>query len=96
MYSEKSPWYKTNVVKGIFLDVLNKRHLYKDPFDEQYTIEPKYERRPDLLSYDRYGSTKWWWVFADRNPNTLIDPINDFTAGTTIYVPKSENIKKMK
>ena len=95
MYSEKSHLYKTRIVKGTFLDILNKRTIIKDPFDEYYTIEQKFERRPDLFSYERYGSTKWWWVFADRNPNTIIDPINDFKAGTKIYVPKAENIKKI-
>jgi hypothetical protein len=32
-------------------------------------------------------------VFAQRNPNTLVDPINDFVTGKKIYLPGGNNIK---
>lgn len=96
MYKSTSPWYKTGIIGGKVLDVQTKRYLYKDPFDVEYIIETKYDRRPDLYSYDIYGTSKWWWIFAERNPNIIKDPINDFKAGVTIYVPSSENLDKMK
>lgn len=96
MYDSKSPWYNTPTVKGKFLDVMRKRVVFKDPTDEEYTIEPKYNLRPDLLSYDRYGSAKYWWMFSLRNPDTIQDPINDFVAGTVIFIPSQENIERMK
>ena len=37
----------------------------------KYTIESQYQYRPDLLAYDLYGSTKLWWVFAQRNMNII-------------------------
>lgn len=51
-------------------------------------IETKYEHRPDKLAYDLYGNAKLWWAFAQFNQDTLIDPIMDFKAGITIYVPQ--------
>jgi hypothetical protein len=49
--------------------------------------------RPDLLSYHIYGSSKYWWLFAVRNKNIIIDPIQDFKAGVTIRIPKLENVR---
>jgi hypothetical protein len=31
-------------------------------------------------------------VFAMRNPNIIKDPIFDFKAGRTIFIPKSDNL----
>lgn len=96
MYDSKSPWYKTPVIQGKFLDIMKKRTIFKDPTDEEYTIEPKYNLRPDLFSYDRYGTAKYWWMFAMRNPDLIVDPINDFVSGKVIRVPSQENIERMK
>ena len=48
--------------------------------------------RPDLLAYDRYGSSRYWWLFAMRNKDIIIDPIQDFKTGITIRIPKLENV----
>lgn len=50
-------------------------------------IPASMNQRPDLLSYEQYGTQGLWWVFAVRNPDLIIDPINDFVAGLQIYVP---------
>jgi hypothetical protein len=42
-----------------------------------------------------YGTAKYWWVFAHRNSDIIIDPIRDFSAGTTIKLPSKDNISKM-
>jgi len=47
-----------------------------------------YQYRPDLLAYDLYSTGALWWVFYQRNPNTLTKPPLDFVANTTIYLPK--------
>ena len=62
--------------------------------DFKYVIENHYRHRPDLLSYDLYGTPKLWWVFVQRNMSVLRDPIYDFEAGVTIYVPKKSNLEK--
>ena len=66
----------------------------KLPDDVLYEIDSVYQYRPDLLSADLYGTSSLWWVFAQRNPNTLVDPLRDFVAGARIYIPKIETLKQ--
>jgi hypothetical protein len=47
-----------------------------------------------LLAFDLYEDPKLWWVFVQRNMDTIKDPIYDFKAGTAIYIPKMSNLKK--
>jgi alpha-L-fucosidase len=90
-YKKTSPYYNTNSF-GKFLDTLEYRSIRKLPSDVQYTIDRIYKFRPDLLAFDLYGDASLWWVFAARNPNVLKDPLFDFKAGTTIYIPLKENL----
>jgi hypothetical protein len=53
------------------------------------TISSKYHNRPDLLSNDLYGNPNLWWVFAQLNQDTLVDPLLDFVNGLTIIVPEN-------
>lgn len=55
---------------------------------ERFTLTQKYDRRPDLLAYDLYGEAKFWWIFALYNKNAILDPINDFTTGKILNIPK--------
>lgn len=70
------------------------RPIPEFPSDEYIPIAPKYEYRPDIMAYDLYGDSKLWWVFAQRNPNKLLDPYNDFVAGLEIYIPRVETLKQ--
>lgn len=92
-YSPSSPYYTTKLF-GNFLDVMTNRPISKLPDDVLYEIDSVYEYRPDLLSSDLYGTSSLWWVFAQRNPNVLLDPLRDFTAGTRIFIPKLDTLKK--
>lgn len=87
-YAKTSPWFKTKINIGNYLDFLEYRDIPKDSTDVVYEIEPVYTYRPDLLAFDLYGTPKVWWVFSIRNPDTLKDPVFDFVAGTKIYLPK--------
>lgn len=87
-YSTTSPYYKTEVVNNIFLDVMTNRTVYSDSADVYWEITSTYNLRPDLLAHDLYGDSKLWWVFSQRNPNTLKDPLFDFVTGTGIYITK--------
>ena len=91
-YSEQSPYSKTSIL-GDFLGIMNSRSVIHDPSDQPYTIESKYDMRPDLLAFNLYGSSKYWWLFAIRNREMLIDPIQDFRAGVTIRIPKLKNLR---
>ena len=90
-YSRNSPYFATGKY-GTFLDTLNKRNIYFRKDDVVYTIERAYEYRPDLLAYDLYGDAGLWWVFAQRNPNIIQDPIYDFKAGRSIYIPPKDQL----
>lgn len=94
-YPNTSPWNKTNYTRLGALDTLRIRPVPAESDDAQYTIEAQYTHRPDLLAYDYYGSPKLWWVFAQRNMDIIKDPVFDMVAGTTIFLPKPENIKKV-
>lgn len=94
-YPSSSPWNKTKFTRLGALDVLTIRPVPADADDAQYTIESQYTHRPDLLAYDYYGTTKLWWVFSQRNMDIIKDPIFDMTAGTTIFLPKPEKIRKV-
>lgn len=92
IYPQTSPYYNTDVVNGIFLDVMINRPIFSDPTDVYWEITPIYNLRPDLLASDLYSDSRLWWVFAQRNPNKLKDPLFDFVQGTFIYLPKQAAI----
>ena len=91
-YSNTSPYFNT-IQNNIALDFLNPRTITAEADDISYTIDRIYAYRPDLLAYDLYGTPRLWWVFAQRNPDQLEDPIYDFSTGTTIQLPKLSNLK---
>ena len=90
-YSKLSPWYLTEQT-AFYLDLLKIRPIPAEASDADYIIEPKYAYRPDLLAYDLYGNPKLWWVFVQRNMNTIKDPIWDFEPGVKIKIPKQRNL----
>ena len=92
-YKDTSPWKATRFANG-YLDTLSIRPIPAESDDVLYEIAPQYNHRPDLLAYDLYGSPKLWWVFAQRNPNEIEDPIYDFAPGVTIQIPKLSNLQK--
>ena len=92
-YSSTSPYFKTQQ-SATSLGVFVPRTLTSEEDDQSYTIERTYAYRPDLLAYDLYGSPRLWWVFAQRNPDQIEDPIYDFRPGVTVQLPKKENLLK--
>ena len=92
-YSSTSPYFKTPQSANS-LGVFVPRTLTSEDDDQSYTIERTYAYRPDLLAYDLYGSPRLWWVFAQRNPDQIEDPIYDFRPGVTVQLPKKENLLK--
>jgi len=93
-YTNTSPWASTEIVQN-YLGILNIRPVAAEEDDYLYKIEPQYTHRPDLLSYDLYGTSKLWWVFTQRNLNVLQDPIYDFVPGVEIYIPKRSGLAKV-
>ena len=93
--ANESPWARTKIRDGQYLDILKIRPVPEDSDDVIYEIQSQYHQRPDLLAYDMYGSTKLWWVYAQRNMDTLKDPVYDFQTGLSIYVPKGSRLRQL-
>jgi hypothetical protein len=91
-YDSTSPYFETGY-NQFYLDVMTNRPIPKEDDDLQFTINNTYQYRPDLLAYDLYQTPTLWWVFYQRNPNTLQAPPLDFTIGKTIYLPKITTLK---
>ena len=91
-YDATSPYFLTGY-NQFYLDVMVDRPLPKESDDLNFTINLTYQYRPDLLAHDLYSDARLWWVFYQRNPNTLTKPPLDFAVGTTIYLPKITTLK---
>jgi len=78
--------YKDTPIKEFYLDHWVNVPIPVSVNDRKITITSRYVKRPDLLSYDLYGSADYWWVFALRNKDVIFDPINDMKEGVEIFV----------
>jgi hypothetical protein len=91
-YNATSPYFATNY-RQFFLDVMTNRAIPRQTDDQIMKINQTYQYRPDLLAFDLYDNAGLWWVFYQRNPNTLTAPPLDFKAGVNIYLPKISTLK---
>ena len=91
--SNQSAYGKTQVTNQGYLDMLIPQTVPASNTDILWEITNNYSLRPDLLANDLYGSKDLWWVFAQRNMDTLKDPVFDFVAGTKIYIPQGSNLQ---
>jgi hypothetical protein len=91
-YNATSPYYTTGYSQ-FFLDVMINRPIPSQSDDLPFTINQTYQYRPDLLAFDLYDNGGLWWVFYQRNPNTLTKPPLDFVIDTFIYVPKMSTLR---
>jgi hypothetical protein len=91
-YSLTSPYHST-ITSENFLDIMENRPIPKLATDAQMIINKTYAYRPDLLAFDIYDDASLWWVFAQRNPNTISDPIWGFAEGVRIYLPTMETLQ---
>ena len=94
-YSKSSPYADTDIGQMGNLDILEVRPVPKTSEDILYEIEPVFHLRPDLAANHIYGNHKLWWVFSQRNPDVLVDPVFDFTAGTKIYLLHGPTMRQL-
>lgn len=92
-YNSSSPYFNTGYSQ-FFLDIMNNRPIPRERDDLLIEINQTYQYRPDLLAHDLYKQSALWWVFYQRNPNTLTAPPWDFEAGVEIYVPKITTLQQ--
>lgn len=87
-YRRDSLYKSTDINDNKYLDIWKPSVAdIKSIATRTYTIEPRYNQRPDMLANELYGNSKLWWAFALINQDKLIDPIMDFTSGLSIEVP---------
>lgn len=92
VYTASSPYFETGFSQ-FFLDVMVNRPIPRLTDDQLFIINQTYQYRPDLLAFDLYDNSQLWWVFYQRNPNTLTAPPWDFAAGTEIYIPQIATLR---
>lgn len=93
-YTDSSPYANTTFQGSTNLGILKIRPVPAAGNDVLYKVEPQYHHRPDLLAYDLYGNSKLWWVFAQRNMDTIKDPIFDLVSGVEIYLPQGPTLRE--
>lgn len=93
-YDSTSAYFSTGYSQ-FFLDVMTNRAIPKQSDDQIMEITQTYQYRPDMLALDLYNNSTLWWVFYQRNPNTLTAPPLDFKAGVRIYLPKITTLRSV-
>jgi hypothetical protein len=94
VYNSTSPYFDTTYTQ-FYLDVMTNRAIPKEVDDQILKITEVYQYRPDMLAYDLYDLPELWWVFYQRNPNTLTAPPWDFESGKEIYLPKITTLRSV-
>jgi hypothetical protein len=91
-YDATSPYFDTGYSQ-FFLNPMVNRPIPREDDDTTFVINLTYQYRPDLLAFDLYGTGALWWVFYQRNPNTLQAPPLDFAVGKQIFLPKLATLR---
>jgi len=82
--------YGTTEIKDFFLDIYKPKTVNDlvatGTETKQHIVTPAQAHRPDKLSFDLYGNSKYWWTIAMLNRNALTDPIRDLKAGLVLEV----------
>ena len=90
-YKKSSPYANTDQASW-YLAALTYRPIPRATTDKFIVVQGKYDKRPDLLSYDLYGTPDYWWTFMILNPDVLKDPVFDFNAGVQIYTAARDRL----
>ena len=88
-------FYSNTSVIDFYLDIWNDDVSISTVGDTIQEIPTQYHKRPDLWAYNLYQSPNYWWVFAVKNKDKLIDPVEDFEAGLRIIVPSMQGIRSL-
>lgn len=71
-YGTRLGWWEREVIPKSVTDVM-------------VVLTSKYDKRPDLLAYDLYGSSTLMWVILQYN--NIVDVNGEFVTGATLTVP---------
>lgn len=76
-YPERIGWWERKVMEPSNTDV-------------EFTLTTKYNKRPDLLAFDMYGSSRLMWLVLQFN--SIVDINVEFVTGKTIRLPLSSRV----
>jgi hypothetical protein len=77
-----------------FYEWWERRSFELDPgSDFAYMIPDAFDRRPDLVSTAIYGSPEYAWFILQFNK--IIDPTEEFTAGTYLLLPTEQRMGQL-
>jgi hypothetical protein len=88
--------YATTSITDFYLNLAKlptAEELTRNKTPQFITVAPKFQYRPDLLSYELYGNSSYWWLIALLNRNQLQDPIRDLKAGMVLTVLSPSDAK---
>lgn len=75
------------------MDVASLPNL-KDVEGTYIQVPPECENRPDLLSYQQYGTSRLWWVISIANADILKDPVWDLRSGMQLFIPNKSVLQE--
>lgn len=81
--------YSNTPIKDFYLDLSvlsSAKQLAAGQNLESYVVTPRQQYRPDLISYDLYGNSTYWWTIVLLNRDQLKDPIRDLKTGVVLRV----------
>ena len=64
--------------------------LEKNTSDITLTISKRYANRPDLISYDYYGTPKLFWIILMYN--SIVDAKEELKEGSEIQIPSKARV----
>lgn len=67
-----------------------RRTFPSDVSDVEYTIPEKYNLRPDLLAYDIYGKSDYFFLVLQYN--NILDVNEEFVTGKIIMLPDPQRV----
>lgn len=73
-----------------FLPLRPRLNLEAKENDIFFQVTKELEKRPDLISFDIYGTADLWWVIYEFNE--INDPFFDLTQGQILRMPASERV----
>lgn len=84
-YADSKVLYYTDR-KLLTFNTYKKRPVTLSGKDKFLAVTKKYEYRPDLLSFDAYGTPDFWWKIMEANG---VKDVYEFVAGLNIRLPDS-------
>lgn len=70
----------------ITFETYKRKKFVPSPKDQVTVVTPGMEYRPDLMSFDKYGVSDFWWKILEANN---MKDVTEFRAGTTVVLPEN-------